>query len=114
MTGIDDVLDNEYVLAGYIAAHIHHETHSTCRSIAVAITGNGNEFYGARNAHATCEIGEKHKGAFQDTYHHQVIGMRVIGGYLFRQLQNPGLDICFADQYFRYILVHGPIIAGLR
>src|SRR5210317_1093720 len=56
---VDDILDDEDVLALDVAAHVHQKAHSARGSAAVAVAGHGNELDGAWNGQAPRYVGEE-------------------------------------------------------
>ena len=58
---VDDILDDEHVLALDIAAHVHDQAYRAGRRAPAAVAGDRDELDGARNAQAARKVGQEDK-----------------------------------------------------
>jgi cobalt-zinc-cadmium efflux system protein len=96
MGGIDDILDDQDVLAFDVAAHVHDQPHGSRRRAAAIVARYGDELDRAGDCQFARQIGQENERALQHADQHELIGVGIVRGDLRREFAHARLDFFFA------------------
>ncbi len=98
VTGVDDVLDDQDVLAADVGAEVHDQPHRPGRG-AVAVRRQRHEVDAARDRQPAREVGEEDERPLEDADHQQVVDGAVVGRNLGGEAADLALDLPLADEH---------------
>ena len=96
MGGIDDILDDQDVLAFDIAAHVHDQPHGSRRLAAAFVARYGDELDRAGDCQFARQVSEENECALQHADQHEFLGVGIVCRNLCRKFAHALLDFFFA------------------
>jgi len=104
---VDDVLDDDDVLALDRPAQILGDLHHAGRARGIAVRGDADEVHHDRGGDVADQVGHEQHGALEDADHDHVGPARVVGGDLRAELGDALGDLLRRDEL-------GERLAGVR